>query len=219
LFSRIQRFVKREFELNQRQANIFLLLSILFLILIIWNFYSPKFEEQPIDYTLEYILDHDSVAVAKADAFVKKASSRKRYKKRVFTKKAEVLLSLGDLNIINASELQKIKGVGSVLSDRILKFRDKLGGFYSQEQLYQVYGLDSSVVLKIQKATSLDSAFTKIDINTSNYDDLKSHPYISWQDASALSKLRREKMFLEKGDVIGVLDSVTYKKVELYLEY
>ncbi len=218
MFNRIQRFVKRELELNQRQANIFLLLSILFLSLIVWNLYGSELEEDPMDFTLEYILE-DSIAVVKAEAFVSKYKTKKKYKKKIFTPKTEVLLSLGDLNVVSALELQKVKGIGKVLSERILKFRDKLGGFYSSEQLYQVYGLDSTAVLKIQKSTSLIANLIKIDVNMSNYKDLNSHPYISWQDASAISKLRREKIFLSKEDIIGVLDSVVYEKIEPYLGY
>ena len=171
-----------------------------------------------MDFTLEYILE-DTVAVAKARAFVRNHETKKKYKKRISYPKNENSLALGDLNKISEKELQKVKGVGAVLSERILKFRDKLGGFYSLEQLYHVYGLDSAVVLKIQKSTTLDSSFTKIDVNSSNYDDFKSHPYISWQEASALSKLRREKIFLNDKDVTELLDSVTYNKLKPYLEY
>ena len=41
-------------------------------------------------------------------------------------------------------------GIGSVLSRRIVKFRDALGGFVSIDQLYKVYGLDSSVIKNIE---------------------------------------------------------------------
>lgn len=51
-----------------------------------------------------------------------------------------------NLNVATAEELARFRGIGPVLSERIVKFRDGLGGFAHPELLYHVYGLDSSVV-------------------------------------------------------------------------
>ena len=51
-----------------------------------------------------------------------------------------------NLNAATAEELARFRGIGPVLSERIVKFRDGLGGFAHPELLYHVYGLDSAVV-------------------------------------------------------------------------
>lgn len=51
-----------------------------------------------------------------------------------------------NLNAATSEELARFRGIGPVLSERIVKFRDGLGGFAHPELLYHVYGLDSSVV-------------------------------------------------------------------------
>lgn len=53
-----------------------------------------------------------------------------------------------DLNKATATELQSVSGIGPVLSSRIVRFRDRLGGFLIDEQLFDVYGLDKEVALR-----------------------------------------------------------------------
>lgn len=54
-----------------------------------------------------------------------------------------------DLNQATPEELKGIYGIGDKLSARIVKFRNRLGGFMVNEQLYDVYGLEEEVVLRI----------------------------------------------------------------------
>ncbi len=56
-----------------------------------------------------------------------------------------------DINKANANDLIAIRGVGPVLSKRIISYRNSLGKFDSIEQLYKVYGLDSVVVHRLMK--------------------------------------------------------------------
>ena len=47
-----------------------------------------------------------------------------------------------DINTATAEELIEIRGIGAVLSKRIVKYRASIKGFDLMEQLNQVYGLD-----------------------------------------------------------------------------
>ena len=55
-----------------------------------------------------------------------------------------------DINTATAEELIEIRGIGAVLSKRIIKYRLSIKGFDLMEQLNQVYGLDSLVISKIK---------------------------------------------------------------------
>ena len=46
-----------------------------------------------------------------------------------------------DINTATEEELIELKGIGETLAKRIVKYRDKIGGFYSVEQLNEVYGI------------------------------------------------------------------------------
>jgi len=102
-------------------------------------------------------------------------------------------LSPFDINLADTTAFIALSGIGSKLAERIVKFREKLGGFYSIEQIGEVYGLADSVFQKIRPFFLL-SPFTvrKININTATLDELKSHPYIRWAIANPVIAYRNE---------------------------
>lgn len=46
-----------------------------------------------------------------------------------------------ELNSADTTELKKLRGIGSKLSQRIVKYRNKIGGYHSLEELKAIYGL------------------------------------------------------------------------------
>lgn len=46
-----------------------------------------------------------------------------------------------ELNSADTTELKQLRGIGSKLSQRIVKYRKKIGGFTRKEQLKDIYGL------------------------------------------------------------------------------
>jgi competence protein ComEA len=97
-----------------------------------------------------------------------------------------------NLNEADTLQLEKIYGIGPALAKRITKYRDKLGGFTTQEQLKEVYGLDTSVVKRIISASYLpDPAdVKKINLNTVDEKTLAAHPYFGRKIASAIVAYR-----------------------------
>jgi len=55
-----------------------------------------------------------------------------------------------DINQAEASEWESLPGIGKKLADRIIRFRKKLGFFYSPEQIADVYGLGSETYQQIR---------------------------------------------------------------------
>ncbi|WP_026210691.1 helix-hairpin-helix domain-containing protein [Flexithrix dorotheae] len=107
--------------------------------------------------------------------------------------KTEVKISSFDINKADTTTLKQIRGIGSKLSTRIVKFRDKLGGFHSLEQVKEVYGLKEEVYLSlIEKAEITDLSIQKININRADETMLKSHPYIDWKLAKIIVNYRKQ---------------------------
>jgi DNA uptake protein ComE-like DNA-binding protein len=98
-----------------------------------------------------------------------------------------------DLNTADAEQLKKINGIGDKLSERIISFRNRLGGFLVDAQLYDVYGLDSIVVQKtLNKFTVLTPPkIEKIELNEATYDQLRSIAYINGKLAGKILDYRR----------------------------
>ncbi|WP_240531783.1 ComEA family DNA-binding protein [Maribacter sp. 4G9] len=103
-----------------------------------------------------------------------------------------ISVPMKDLNGVTLEELKDIYGVGNVLSERIIKFRDRLGGFLLDDQLYDVYGLEPTVAERIlQKYKVLNiPEIQKIDINTASVGELSKIVYISRSVAEGIVSYR-----------------------------
>ena len=96
---------------------------------------------------------------------------------------------LVDLNQARAEEWAALPGIGPVLSRRIVKFRDALGGFASMNQLHHVYGLDSAVIERVQPSLRLEAhSHRGICLDTVTFRSLVRHPLF---DAAQTRKVLR----------------------------
>jgi competence ComEA-like helix-hairpin-helix protein len=83
-----------------------------------------------------------------------------------------------EVNSATAEEYEKLYGIGKVFAERIVTFRDKLGGFYSINQIKHVYGIEDSVFQKFKKNLTIKPAkIKKININTATFEELTANPY------------------------------------------
>ncbi len=94
---------------------------------------------------------------------------------------------LVDLNTADSVTLLTLYGVGPSFAKRIIKYRNLLGGFYSKNQLLEVYGFDQDRLDKIEAKCDVSSGgIKKININTVRTDELKKHPYLDFYTAKAI---------------------------------
>lgn len=127
-----------------------------------------------------------------------------------------------DINLADTSAFIALPGIGSKLAGRIVQFREKLGGFYSVDQLAEIYGLRDSTFQKIRPYLVLEDPVVKrININIATVDELKAHPYIRYNLAAPIVAYRNEhgsfKSVEEVKNVMAVTDDI-YKKLVPYLE-
>jgi competence ComEA-like helix-hairpin-helix protein len=85
-----------------------------------------------------------------------------------------------DLNVADTAVFDKVYGIGPTLAKRIVAYRERLGGFVLEEQLYEVWGLDSVVAKRAMEQSDVHMGFVprRININTAAETELASHPYI-----------------------------------------
>lgn len=93
-----------------------------------------------------------------------------------------------DLNKATIDNLKEIYGIGDKLSARIVKFRDRLGGFLVDEQLYDVYGLETEVANRVLKTYQVLQVpdIQKIDVNRATAQDLSRLIYINLKLANEI---------------------------------
>ena len=129
-----------------------------------------------------------------------------------------------NINTADTTQLKSIYGVGSVLANRMVKFRDNLGGFHSLKQLEEVYGLKPETIKEIlEKAEEPNQAdIQKIKVNQLDEKGLQKHPYISWKEAKFIVKYREQHgpyKSIEGLADIKVFDEAFIKKIAPYISY
>ena len=130
-------------------------------------------------------------------------------------------MEMTDINLADTNTWMRLPGIGTKLSSRIINFRDKLGGFYSIEQVAETFGLPDSVFQKIRPALVLhDKNLKLININTASIDELKQHPYIRYNLANLIVQYRTQHgNFKSISEIrqIMLIDDELYKKLSPYL--
>jgi competence ComEA-like helix-hairpin-helix protein len=127
-----------------------------------------------------------------------------------------------ELNRTDSIELQEIYGIGQKTASRIIKYREKLGGFTSINQLKEVYSIDSSRFLQISPYLYVNTEYNikKININKATVKELANHPYIDYYLATSIVNYRqRNGNYTDIKDVkqaVHFYDEL-YQKIAPYL--
>jgi competence ComEA-like helix-hairpin-helix protein len=120
-------------------------------------------------------------------------------------------------------ELMELNGIGEKLSARIIKYRDKLGGFVRIDQLKEVYGLSGETYELIKDQIVVDGKMiNKIRINLAEPQNLYSFPYIPKREAYQIFNYRRQHGNFHSIDdlrKIKSLDETFIQKLEPYLDF
>lgn len=100
---------------------------------------------------------------------------------------------LVDINQADTVRWQQIRGIGPVFSRRIVAYRELLGGYYSTDQIREVFGMDSSRFESIASHIIIhhDSLYLrKININESDFATLLRHPYLNRNQVNSIIRIR-----------------------------
>ena len=112
-----------------------------------------------------------------------------------------------ELNSADTTALKMVPGIGSVFAKRIIKYRDLLGGFYSVEQLGEVYGIDEDRYEAMKSWFSVDpSVISHLFVNQLSAKELASHPYVSYKQARIIEKMIRKKGNLQGWEDLSLLE-------------
>lgn len=149
--------------------------------------------------------------------------NRRFAKERVSEETTQKLLVKLDVNLADSSDLEQVRGIGPVFAARIVKYRDRLGGFYSLTQLKEVYGVDSAMFTSWSAQLSLENPrLQKININEAAFEDLKRHPYLSFKQINAILQYRKQHgAYADMQDLkkVGILSDEILRKIAPYLSF
>lgn len=93
-----------------------------------------------------------------------------------------------DINTADTLLLRRVPGIGEYFSRRITGYRDRLGGYYSVQQLLEItdFPAESLPYLTVSAAQ-----LRLINVNTASFQQLRRHPYIGFNLARTITEHRR----------------------------
>ncbi|KAA3644454.1 MAG: hypothetical protein DWP98_12170 [Bacteroidetes bacterium] len=160
-----------------------------------------------------YILLPDTFIYANTKRWEKKDYS----KNRKTWKPAEVYLNTSD-----SATFTKLRGIGPTYASRIIKYRTRLGGFRSINQLTEVYGITDSLVQTFGEQLKLDTIpIVKLNVNELTAKELKVNPYIDWSIANSIVAYREQHGKYKKLEDIKksvLINDSLYNKLKYYLD-
>jgi len=147
---------------------------------------------------------------------------KKFEEKKEFETSKKVAKEKFDLNLADSTQFISVYGIGSKLSARIIKYRDRLGGFISTDQLKEVYGLDTMVINELTRKAFISENFKPVtlELNAATEKELATHPYIRYAIAKAIAAYRFQHgnfNSLEDLTKIAIIDKPTFEKIKPYL--
>lgn len=182
---------------------------------------------KPADLAKIYVIskeDYERVA-----PYIRLASSVKNEKtlslesKSVSPVPVRTLNSPFDINLADTAKFRTLRGIGPVYAQRIVNFRDALGGFHSVEQIGDVYGISEELFFSIKESFYVgEREVRQLKVNQVAVEDLAKHPYISRKQASAIIAYRLQHglfQSIKDFNKIYLLDSVFLRKIEPYFSY
>jgi DNA uptake protein ComE-like DNA-binding protein len=126
-----------------------------------------------------------------------------------------------NLNLADSATIEKLPGIGPVLSGRIIKYRHVLGGFYDIGQLKEVYGISEELWLSLSSRLYADTTtLRKININTADENTLARHPYIGRYTARGIISYRTQVHTIKNINELyinGLLQEDVLEKLRKYL--
>ena len=128
-----------------------------------------------------------------------------------------------DINQADTTQLKRVYGIGPVLSLRIIKYRDLLGGFVKKEQLKEVYGIKEEVYHTLATQIFIEPKYipNRININQDSVKRLAAHPYVSYNLAKTIYNYRLQHgPFQSTADLLQIhlFDSVLLENIVPYID-
>ena len=124
--------------------------------------------------------------------------------------------TLVDVNLADTVELKKIPGIGSGIAGNIVRYRERLGGFYALSQLEEV----KHVTPELLKWFKLENdSIQKMKINKASLDKLRAHPYLTFYQAKVIIEHRRKKGQIKSLSQLALYEEFTEKDLERLSAY
>ncbi len=154
--------------------------------------------------------------------WVTSKKSNSNYKNEFINTVNEVIVKQ-DINLVQASDLRIVNGIGEKLANRIIDYRTKLQGFSFNSQLYEVWNLDKELVDKLLLYFEVmeKPRIKKLNVNEATFKQLLSIIYIDYELTKKIVNYRDEVAEIQEIEELKKIEGFPLEKFDrivLYLE-
>lgn len=159
-------------------------------------------------------LIRDSTQFPEKQIVEKGYSSKSEFKKETHFERVEI-------NTASYDELLNLPGIGPYFAEKIIQRRTALGGFIKKEQLMEIWKFDEAKLSSLDGRIEINTASVElININQASTEELQKHPYISWNVANSIVKMRSTIQKYSNFEQLlrsDLIDEELLRKIQPYL--
>lgn len=123
-----------------------------------------------------------------------------------------------EINSADTNKLKKLRGIGSYYATKIVRYRSRLGGFYSVDQLQDIK-MRAGIFEKVKPHIIVDKSLVKkFDIDTISFKNLLRHPYFDYEHVKAIFKIKYDYRGITPEYLLyaKLIDTAMYFKIKPY---
>ena len=231
---KISSIVKEYFSFNRKeQRGLFVLISILTGLIIADVFISEVLPQKPVDFS-EFAkevakFEKEIILMDSMDKLKKQNKYLMRYSASFgndsdsgnHNKSPVKEIFIIELNAADTFELQRLRGIGPSFAKRIIKYRERLGGYKEKSQLLEIFGMDTVKYNDIKDHLTVNpDSIRKINLNSVTFKELLSHPYFPFEVTKNIMIYRKDhKKFTGTEELLKIknINDSLYRKIKPYV--
>lgn len=208
------------FSRNDRVVAL-VLLSVIIILNIISNPWNPPVPDESV-YTDSLVQVPDTF---RRTVYIRDTVRRKWYvwdtvtvqvKSVRYATKSRPLEPL-DLNTLDSTGLVKLPGIGPATAIRIIRYRERLGGYTQISQLTEIEGLPDSLMKWFIITDTVP--IRKVPVNKATLTELRRHPYLDFYQARAIVEFRNERGMIKGPGQLSFMEEFSAQDLDRLIPY
>ena len=208
------------FNRNDRIVAI-ILLSVIIIANIIRNPWNPPVPDESV-YTDSLVQVPDTF---RRTVYIRDTVRRKWYvwdtvtvqvKSVRYAAKSRPLEPL-DLNTLDSTGLVKLPGIGPATAIKIIRYRERLGGYTQISQLTEIEGLPDSLMKWFIITDTVP--IRKVPVNKATLTELRRHPYLDFYQARAIVEFRNERGMIKGPGQLSFMEEFSAQDLDRLIPY
>lgn len=208
------------FSRNDRVVAL-VLLSVIIILNIISNPWNPPVPDESV-YTDSLVQVPDTF---RRTVYIRDTVRRKWYvwdtvtvqvKSVRYATKSRPLEPL-DLNTLDSTGLVKLPGIGPATAIKIIRYRERLGGYTQISQLTEIEGLPDSLMKWFIITDTVP--IRKVPVNKATLTELRRHPYLDFYQARAIVEFRNERGMIKGPGQLSFMEEFSAQDLDRLIPY